>query len=103
MHLPFTLLLFRFHESNALKKITDEMAATTSKLGIVLPQKKILQPGEYAAKLDLSGHVMVMEKDRVEFALLRLPNGFVEGEAVSGVPIKPRGTNGAMHEQHCSM
>lgn len=44
-HLLFTLLLFRFLESNALKKITDKMAAITSKLGIILQQKKILQLG----------------------------------------------------------
>jgi propanediol utilization protein len=34
-------------------------------------KKKILQPGEYAAKPDLSGDVM--EKGRVKFVMLRLP------------------------------
>lgn len=72
-HLLFTLLLLRFLESNALKKITDEMAAITSKLGIILQQKKILQLGQHAAKLDLSGVVTVMENGRVKFVMPRLP------------------------------
>jgi hypothetical protein len=57
MNLLFAILLFSFLESIASKKIADEMAAITSRLGIFLQQTKILQPGEYAAKLDLSGDV----------------------------------------------
>ncbi|KAF4500805.1 hypothetical protein FAGAP_3004 [Fusarium agapanthi] len=80
------------------------MAAITSILGIILQQKKMLQPEEYAAKLDLSGDVTVMEKGRVKFVMLRLPMASLKEKlSVCVWGIKPRGTNGAMHEQHCSM
>ncbi|KAH7228361.1 hypothetical protein BKA60DRAFT_149884 [Fusarium oxysporum] len=63
-------LLYTLTQVYTLKKITDEMAAITFRLCVIL-QKKILQPGEYAAKPDLSGDVM--EKGRVKFVMLRLP------------------------------
>jgi hypothetical protein len=42
-------------------------------------KKKILQPEEYAAKLERSGDVM--EEGRVKFVHAPAPNGLIEGEA----------------------
>lgn len=91
IHLLFTLLLLRFLESNALKKTTDEMAAITSRLGIILRQKKILQPGEYAAKLNLSGVFMAMEKGRVKFVMPRLPMASLKEKLCLGLGYQATG------------